>query len=172
MPAAQRIHLQRCHQSRPQCQKVIGKWRALYQDQSPTPLPAIVPVNVAPKGQAGVIGVHQAAIGRANHNGEKMALRFQGVRPVCTRADAVSRINAIWLASEPMELRFSLCQIAWQPSTDSAFAGWQVVCTQGDAPGRIVRQGDQMELHAEQPQALGGDRPWQRHWSDRQILTK
>lgn len=159
MPAAQRIHLQRCHQSRPQCQKVIGKWRALYQDQSPTPLPAIVPVNVAPKGQAGVIGVHQAAIGRANHNGEKMALRFQGVRPVCTRADAVSRINAIWLASEPMELRFSLCQIAWQPSTDSAFAGWQVVCTQGDAPGGIVGRVTKWSCMLSNPRHLGATVP-------------
>ncbi|NWC17541.1 IS66 family insertion sequence element accessory protein TnpB [Pseudomonas gingeri] len=124
--------------------------------------------------------------------------RSHGLCPVCTRADSVIRIDTIWLATEPMDMRCgtekALARVvavfgAAQPHCAYLFANrrgnrikvlvhdglgvWLAArrLHQGKFSWPSHRQGDRMELNAEQLQALVVGLPWQRLGSDRAIRT-
>lgn len=48
---------------------------------------------------------YRVSIWRASHHGEMATFRSRGMRPICPWAYFVIRIDAIWLATEPMDKR-------------------------------------------------------------------
>ncbi|WP_080572972.1 IS66 family insertion sequence element accessory protein TnpB [Xanthomonas citri] len=82
---------------------VIRKWMPLYRNQ-PATIPAFVPLKAAPKRPAEASVIIELPMRPSDHS-EMANLRPRGLRAIYPGCGSMIRIEAIWLATEPMDMR-------------------------------------------------------------------
>ncbi|MNP00556.1 IS66 Orf2 like protein [compost metagenome] len=164
---------------------VVRNWLPLSRDLQLTDLPAFFSGEAGTKHSGRKVRQHRVAIRTWNGDREMAGLRSCWLCRIRSRSYAVIRIDAIWLATEPMDMRAGTdTALAWivaifgaaKPHCADLFANRMKVLVHDSVgiwlearrlhQGRFfwpgVRHGSEVELDAEQLQALVLGLPWQR----------
>ncbi len=167
---------------------VIRKWLPLYRDQLPAALPAFVPLRATPKRPTAASVIIELSLGE-----QSVTVKWPVSDPDgCARfvrGLPVIRIDSIWLATEPMDMRAgtetALARVvevfgAAKPHCAYLFANrranrmkvlvhdgvgiWLAArrLNQGKFHWPGIHRGSEVELDTEQLQALVLGLPWQR----------
>ncbi|WP_460155043.1 IS66 family insertion sequence element accessory protein TnpB [Pseudomonas sp. S1_F04] len=170
---------------------LVRKWIPLHRDCEATTLPAFVPIKLPSPPQADLemsVSI-DVPFGHQKPHREVAAGRSRRVCPFYPWSHSMIRIDAIWLATEPMDMRAgtetALARVvtvfgAAKPHCAYIFANrranrmkvlvhdgigvWLSArrLNQGKFHWPGIRQGSELELDAEQLQALVLGLPWQR----------
>lgn len=84
---------------------LVRKWIPLYRDEDGKNLPAFTPLKLEPRVM--IVPSHRSeSTCRAwEARGELARQRARGMCPICPGINLVIRIDSIWLATEPMDMR-------------------------------------------------------------------
>lgn len=168
---------------------VIRKWLPLYRDQLPAALPAFVPLRATPKRPTAASVIIELSLGEQSVTVKWPVSDPDGCARFVRGACPVIRIDSIWLATEPMDMRAgtetALARVvevfgAAKPHCAYLFANrranrmkvlvhdgvgiWLAArrLNQGKFHWPGIHRGSEVELDTEQLQALVLGLPWQR----------